>query len=184
LLEETIGRLESRTVAVLEGDQETDRDAERIRKTGAPVLQINTGTGCHLDARMVASAFDALGIDEAPGSLIFIENVGNLVCPALFDLGEAAKVVVMSVTEGEDKPLKYPHVFRAASAVVLTKCDLLPHLDFSVDACLAHVRAMNPSLAIISTSAKTGMGIDDWCCWLRARSGRPAERRSNEVPRP
>jgi len=144
-------------LAVIEGDQETARDADRIRETGAPVVQINTRTGCHLDARMVGAAVSAL--DPPRGSLLLIENVGNLVCPALFDLGERAKAVIFSVTEGEDKPLKYPHMFRAAGIVVLTKIDLLPHLDFDLDECLANLRRVNPDARIFQTSSKDGTGL-------------------------
>jgi hydrogenase nickel incorporation protein HypB len=144
-------------LAVIEGDQETARDADRIRATGAPVVQINTHTGCHLDAQMINAAVTAL--DPPRGSLLLIENVGNLVCPALFDLGERAKVVIFSVTEGEDKPLKYPHMFRAAGVVVVTKIDLLPHLDFDLDECLANLRRVNPELRIFQISSKSGAGL-------------------------
>src|SRR5215510_1215536 len=137
-------------LAVIEGDQETARDADRIRTTGAPVVQINTRTGCHLDAQMVNAAVTAL--DPPRGSLLLIENVGNLVCPALFDLGERAKAVMLSVTEGEDKPLKYPHMFRAAGIVVLTKVDLLPHLDFNLDQCIANIRRVNPDAPLFQVS--------------------------------
>lgn len=165
LLEATLARLcDEVAVTVLEGDQETDRDAERIRSTGVPVLQINTGAGCHLDASMVRRAL--LEMEPPVGSLLIIENVGNLVCPALFDLGERAKVVVMSTTEGEDKPLKYPHMFRAASVVVLNKVDLLPHLSFDVEACLQNARRVNPKLRVFQTSATRGDGLDAWCAWL------------------
>jgi hydrogenase nickel incorporation protein HypB len=172
LLERTIRRLsDSIPIAVLEGDQETDNDAARIRSAGAPVRQINTGTGCHLDARMVATSIEDLGLDRHARSILFIENVGNLVCPALFDLGEEMKVVIMSVTEGEDKPLKYPHVFRASGAAVLTKYDLLPHLDFDLDACLSNIQRINPELTVFTVSARTGAGLDLWCGWLRDRCG-------------
>jgi hydrogenase nickel incorporation protein HypB len=144
-------------LAVIEGDQETARDAERIRSTGAPVVQINTRTGCHLDAQMVNAAVTAL--DPPRGALLLIENVGNLVCPALFDLGERAKAVVLSVTEGEDKALKYPHMFRAAGIVVLTKIDLLPHLDFDLGECLANIRRVNPTARIFQVSSKQGAGL-------------------------
>lgn len=165
LLEATLARLGGEvSVAVLEGDQETDRDAERIRSTGAPVLQINTGAGCHLDASMVRRAL--LEMQPPVGSLLIIENVGNLVCPALFDLGERAKVVVMSTTEGEDKPLKYPHMFRAASVFVLNKVDLLPHLSFDVAACLQNARRVNPKLRVFQVSSTRGDGLDAWCAWL------------------
>jgi hydrogenase nickel incorporation protein HypB len=144
-------------VRVIEGDQETARDAERIRATGVPAFQINTGTGCHLDAEMLKAGIHALAPPRR--SLLFIENVGNLVCPAMFDLGERAKIVVMSVTEGEDKPLKYPHMFRAARVLILTKIDLLPHLEFDVEACVANARRINPQLRVFPVSARTGVGV-------------------------
>ncbi len=159
-------------VAVIEGDQQTSFDADRIRATGAPAIQVNTGKGCHLDAPMVAEAFGQLHShdhhhhhDERP-SLLFIENVGNLVCPALWDLGEAAKVVVLSVTEGEDKPLKYPDMFAAAELMVLNKVDLLPHLRFDVQRCIDMVRRVNPTLQVLQLSATTGEGMDAWLDWL------------------
>jgi hydrogenase nickel incorporation protein HypB len=170
LLETCIRRLTPHVpVAVIEGDQETERDAARIRATGAPVVQINTRTGCHLDAQMVRVATTTL--DPRPGSLLLIENVGNLVCPALFDLGERAMVVVMSVTEGEDKPLKYPHMFRAAKVVVLTKTDLLPHLDFDVTQCLANLRRVNPSLRLFQLSSRDGSGLPTFSGWLASQVG-------------
>jgi hydrogenase nickel incorporation protein HypB len=167
LLVKTIERLAGTLpVAVIEGDQQTSRDAARIRATGAPATQINTGKGCHLDARMVARALDSLPL--ARGGLLLIENVGNLVCPAAFDLGEAHKVVILSVTEGEDKPLKYPDMFRAADLMLLNKCDLLPHLDVDVEQARAHARQVNPELRIITLSATSGLGMDEWLDWLRA----------------
>jgi hydrogenase nickel incorporation protein HypB len=166
LLEALLGRLRGHLpLAVIEGDQETARDAERIRATGTPAVQINTGTGCHLDAEMVARALDELA--PPPGALLFIENVGNLVCPALFDLGERAKVVLMSVTEGEDKPLKYPHMFRAAEVMVLTKIDLLPHLQFDVARCLQNARRINPGLRLFQVSATRGDGLEAFCDWAQ-----------------
>lgn len=165
LLEATAGRLaQTLSISVLEGDQETDADARRIRAAGCRALQINTGAGCHLDASMIAEGARRLG--PAPGSLLFIENVGNLVCPALFDLGERAKVVVLSVTEGEDKPLKYPHVFRAGGVLVVHKCDLLPHLSFDVEACVANALRINPALRVFRVSSSTGEGLREWCDWL------------------
>ncbi len=144
LLERTLRDLAGEAVlSVIEGDQETARDAERIRATGCRVIQINTGSGCHLDALMIGDAMRAL--DPPPDSIVMIENVGNLVCPALFDLGEAAKVVVASVTEGEDKPLKYPHMFRAADVMLLNKIDLLPHLQFDVARCIEYAHRVNPA---------------------------------------
>lgn len=155
-------------IAVIEGDQQTSRDAERIRTTGAPAVQVNTGKGCHLDAHMVGHALDHLSV--AQGSLLFIENVGNLVCPAAFDLGEAHKVVVLSVTEGEDKPLKYPNVFAAADIMLLNKSDLLPHLEFDVDACLAAAFRVNPRIRILTVSARTGEGLDLFYGWVEANA--------------
>jgi|AMFO01.1.fsa_nt_gi hydrogenase accessory protein HypB len=168
LLERTIRELAGELpVAVIEGDQQTSRDADRIAATGAPVLQINTGHGCHLDASMIRRACEEL--DPPSGSLLLIENVGNLVCPALFDLGEAARVVVISVTEGDDKPLKYPTMFAGSQLCVLNKIDLLPHVPFDADACEAAARRLNPRLETLRLSALTGEGMDGWLDWLRAR---------------
>jgi hydrogenase nickel incorporation protein HypB len=153
-----------RAIYVIEGDQETSRDADRIREAGAPAVQLNTGTGCHLEAEMVARAVDDLG--PPPGSLVFIENVGNLVCPAMFDLGERAKVVVLSVTEGDDKPLKYPHMFRAANLMLLNKVDLLPYVDFDTSAAIAQVKRVNPQLKVMCVSARTGEGLPTWYAWI------------------
>ncbi len=158
--------------SVIEGDQQTSFDAERIRATGAPAIQVNTGKGCHLDAPMVAEAFAQLHHHDHHQhlrSLLFIENVGNLVCPALWDLGEAAKVVVLSVTEGEDKPLKYPDMFAAAELMVLNKIDLLPHLRFDVQRCIDGARRVNPALEVIQLSATTGEGMQAWLDWLMRR---------------
>jgi hydrogenase nickel incorporation protein HypB len=157
-----------RPMVVIEGDQATTHDAERIQGTGCPAIQVNTGTGCHLDAGMIQRGLDTL---RPPlGALVWIENVGNLVCPALFDLGETAKVVILSVTEGEDKPIKYPHMFRASQVMVLTKIDLLPYVSFDVDRCLDYARQVNPHLKIFQVSATTGAGLDDWYGWLREQS--------------
>jgi hydrogenase nickel incorporation protein HypB len=153
-----------RPIAVVEGDQETLLDAERIRATGVPVVQINTGAGCHLDAEMVQRGLTSL--DPQRSSLLFIENVGNLVCPALFDLGETSRVVVMSVTEGEDKPLKYPHMFAAADLVVINKADLLPYVDFEVERCMAHARRLKAGMPYLTVSATAGDGLDMWYAWL------------------
>lgn len=159
-------------ISVIEGDQQTSFDAERIRATGVPAVQVNTGKGCHLDAPMVAHAFAQLhshAHDPAHAddrSLLFIENVGNLVCPALWDLGEAAKVVLLSVTEGEDKPLKYPDMFAAARLMVLTKIDLLPHLRFDVARCIDGARHVNPAIEVIQLSATSGEGMGAWLDWL------------------
>ena len=149
---------------VIEGDQATLNDAERIRAAGAPVIQINTGTGCHLEANMIA---DGLGrLAPPPGAVVLIENVGNLVCPALFDLGERKKVAIISVTEGDDKPSKYPHMFRASELLIINKIDLLPYVNFSVDACVAAALDINPDLEVLTVSATTGAGLDDWYRWL------------------
>jgi hydrogenase nickel incorporation protein HypB len=167
LLERTVRELAGDVpIGVIEGDQATVRDAERIRAAGGRVVQINTGTGCHLDADMVGAALREL--DPPARSLVLIENVGNLVCPALFGLGERAKVVLMAVTEGEDKPLKYPHMFRESDVLVLTKIDLLPHLDFDVAQCLEFARRTNPRLEILQASATRGEGLDGWYARLRA----------------
>ena len=168
LLTESIKRLlPSLPVTVIEGDQQTTNDAERIRATGAPALQINTGKGCHLDASMVERALERLQPPEE--SVLFIENVGNLVCPAAFDLGEAHKVVVLSVTEGEDKPLKYPDMFKAATLMLLNKVDLLPYLTFDVDQAIAYARRVNPRLEVLPLSATSGEGFDAWLDWLKTR---------------
>jgi hydrogenase nickel incorporation protein HypB len=167
LLEKTIGALDqSASVYVVEGDQATLNDAERIKSTGAPVVQINTGTGCHLDAEMLSRGIAEL--KPPRGAIVFIENVGNLICPALFDLGERAKVVILSVTEGEDKPIKYPHMFRACQVMLLSKIDLLPYLRFSIERCVDYARQINPDIHIIPVSAETGEGMDAWYAWLNA----------------
>jgi hydrogenase nickel incorporation protein HypB len=173
LLARTIEALKGRlAVSVIEGDQQTSNDAERIRATGAPAIQINTGKGCHLDAHMVGHAIETL--DPEPNSTLFIENVGNLVCPAGFDLGEAHKVVVLSVTEGEDKPLKYPDMFVAADLLLLNKSDLLPHLDFDVGLCLANALRVNPRLQTLVVSAKTGEGLAAFVAWIEASAAQRA----------
>ena len=182
LLCATIEALKARApglpVGVIEGDQQTTNDADRIRATGAPAIQINTGKGCHLDAPMIAEAFARLplhghhhhhGQDHAHAadpSLLMIENVGNLVCPAMWDLGERAKIAILSVTEGEDKPVKYPDMFAAARLMVLTKVDLLPHLDFDVAQCIAFAQRVNPDIEVLLVSARTGVGMDAWLDWL------------------
>jgi hydrogenase nickel incorporation protein HypB len=167
LLERTIRDLD-RPIAVIEGDQDTLLDANRITAAGADAVQINTGAGCHLDADMVHHALHDL--DPAPDSVLFIENVGNLVCPALFDLGEHCKVVIISVTEGTDKPLKYPHMFAAAGLVLINKTDLLPYVDFDVAACSAYARSVNPGVDIIPVSATKGEGLQRWYDWIAART--------------
>ncbi|MFO1324411.1 MAG: hydrogenase nickel incorporation protein HypB [Burkholderiales bacterium] len=178
LLVRTIEAWAARTpVAVIEGDQQTSRDADRVRAAGAPAVQINTGKGCHLDAQMVASALAELPL--ADGSLLLIENVGNLVCPAAFDLGEAHKVAILSVTEGDDKPLKYPDMFHAADLLLLNKVDLLPYVDFDVDAALGYAQRVRPGIEMMRLSARTGEGFAAWLAWLeRGVAGartRPAE---------
>lgn len=165
LLCKTITLLNGQPVAVIEGDQQTSQDAQRIRATGAPAIQINTGKGCHLDAHMVGHAIEKLNLADAP--LLLIENVGNLVCPAAFDLGEAHKVVILSVTEGEDKPIKYPDMFRAASLMLLNKIDLLPHLQYDVDAAIGFARRVNPQIRVIQLSATSGQGMEEWLAFLR-----------------
>ena len=165
LLCKTIQMLGDQPLAVIEGDQQTSQDAERIRATGAKAIQINTGKGCHLDAHMVAHALQRLELTDS--SLLLIENVGNLVCPAAFDLGEAHKVAVLSVTEGEDKPIKYPDMFRAASVMLLNKVDLLPYLQYDVAAAIAFARKVNPRIRVIQVSATTGQGMDEWLQFLR-----------------
>lgn len=167
LLVKTIELLKGEVaINVVEGDQQTANDAERIRATGVPALQINTGKGCHLDGHMVGHAIERL--QPADGSLFLIENVGNLVCPAAFDLGEHHKVAILSVTEGEDKPLKYPDMFAAADVMLLNKCDLLPYLQFDAELAEANARRVNPQLTVIRVSATSGEGLADWLTWIRA----------------
>jgi len=167
LLTRTIDDLKGELgLSVIEGDQQTANDAERIRETGAKALQINTGKGCHLDAHMIGHAIDSL--QPEAGEVLFIENVGNLVCPAAFDLGEAHKVVILSVTEGEDKPVKYPDMFHAADLVLLNKIDLLPYLQFDVDKCIGYARRVNPAIKVLQVSATTGEGMETWYRWIRA----------------
>jgi len=175
LLVKTIEALRASVpVAVIEGDQQTSIDADRIRATGVASVQINTGRGCHLDAHMVGHALDDLPLE--PNAILFIENVGNLVCPAGFDLGEAEKIVLLSVTEGDDKPLKYPDVFAASSTMVLTKIDLLPHVDFDVGRCIEHARSLNPNIRVLRLSARTGEGVRSWIDWLLASDRAERER--------
>jgi hydrogenase nickel incorporation protein HypB len=168
LLERTIRDVgDELGLSVIEGDQETFLDADRIRAAGCAAVQINTGSGCHLDAEMLARGLREL--QPADRSVVMIENVGNLVCPALFDLGERAKVVIMSVTEGADKPLKYPQMFRAGQVLVLNKIDLLPHLEFDVDRCVDLAACVNPDLTVLALSATRGDGLDAWYSWLHAQ---------------
>ena len=167
LLVRTIELLKERVaICVVEGDQQTSNDAERIRATGVPALQINTGKGCHLDGHMIGHAIERL--QPADDSLFLIENVGNLVCPAAFALGEHHKVAILSVTEGEDKPLKYPDMFRAADVMLLNKCDLLPYLDFDVDLAEANARRVNPNLTVFRVSATSGDGMSAWIDWIES----------------
>jgi hydrogenase nickel incorporation protein HypB len=174
LLERTIRDLQGQhEIGVLEGDQATTLDGDRIRAAGAPVVQVNTGTGCHLEADMVARGLSDLRPPSR--SVLFIENVGNLVCPAMFDLGERAKVVILSVTEGEDKPLKYPHMFRAASLMLINKIDLLPHVDFDLARVMANAREVNPEMSALRLSARTGEGMEQWYDWLRRELTAAAE---------
>lgn len=171
LLERTVPALDA-PCAVIEGDQETLLDAERIKATGAPVVQINTGAGCHLDASMLHRAMHSLPL--APGSVLFVENVGNLVCPALFDLGEATRAVILSVTEGPGKPLKYPHMFAATDLVLLNKIDLLPYVDFDVDEFTRDTLRVNPRAQILPVSATRGDGLAEWFGWLHDRAAATA----------
>jgi hydrogenase nickel incorporation protein HypB len=168
VLERTISDLGGEiALSVIEGDQQTSNDAQRIQAAGCKVVQINTGTGCHLDAAMVARGLAQL--DPPRDSVVMIENVGNLVCPALFDLGEQAKVVIISVTEGDDKPIKYPHMFRASQVMILNKIDLLPYVQFNVDKCIAYARQVNPRIQIIPVSATRGDYMEEWYRWLRGQ---------------
>ena len=167
LLTRTIDDLKDELeLAVIEGDQQTANDADRIRATGVKALQINTGKGCHLDGHMIGHALENLQPEDQ--SVLFIENVGNLVCPAAFDLGEAHKVAILSVTEGEDKPIKYPDMFHAADLVLLNKVDLLPYLQFDVDKCIEYARRVNPRIKVLQVSATSGEGMEDWYQWVRA----------------
>ncbi len=176
LLCKTILALSGQRLAVIEGDQQTQNDADRIRATGAPAVQINTGKGCHLDAHMVGHAMDKLLLE--PGTLLFIENVGNLVCPAAFDLGEDCKVAILSVTEGEDKPLKYPDMFAASKLAILNKIDLASHCDVDLSAYEANLRRINPNIDILHLSARTGADMDSWLGWLNAEIARKAGAKS------
>jgi len=167
LLVETIKQLKDRfSIAVIEGDQQTQHDADRIRATGVPAVQINTGRVCHLEARAIGHALTELGVKEQ--SLLFIENVGNLVCPSSFDLGEAHKVVVLSVTEGDDKPIKYPDMFFAADIMLINKTDLLPYVDFDVDRCINYAKQVNPEIQVMLLSATQGHNLSIWTDWLVA----------------
>ena len=180
LLVKTIELLKSKVaISVVEGDQQTSNDAERIRATGVAALQINTGKGCHLDGHMVGHALERL--KPADESLFLIENVGNLVCPAAFDLGEQHKVAILSVTEGEDKPLKYPDMFAAADVLLLNKCDLLPYLEFDADLAEANARRVNPDLIIFRVSASTGEGLSAWVSWIESGLAQQRAKRAETV---
>ncbi|NJR14635.1 MAG: hydrogenase nickel incorporation protein HypB [Calothrix sp. CSU_2_0] len=169
LLTRTINDLKRKLeISVIEGDQETVNDAQKIQETGCKVVQINTGTGCHLDAAMVEKGLEKL--DPSFNSVVMIENVGNLVCPALFDLGETTKVVILSVTEGEDKPIKYPHIFRSSQVMILTKIDLLPYVQFDVQRCIEYAKQVNPQITIFQVSAMNDAGLNDWYNWLMVNS--------------
>ncbi|HEX6828204.1 MAG TPA: hydrogenase nickel incorporation protein HypB [Burkholderiales bacterium] len=170
------GRLK---MAVIEGDQQTTRDADRIRATGARAVQINTGKGCHLDAHMVGHAAERLDLES--DGVLMIENVGNLVCPSSFDLGEAHKVVILAVTEGEDKPLKYPDMFAASEVMLLNKTDLLPYLSFNVPLCIEYARRVNPNIRVILTSAVSGEGMDEWLAWITEGAAAARGRRNESV---
>jgi len=168
LLTRTIKDLQAKLpINVIEGDQATANDAQKIQATGCKVVQINTGTGCHLEAAMVERGCTQL--NPPLNSVVMIENVGNLVCPALFDLGEQAKVAILSVTEGDDKPIKYPHIFRASQVMILTKIDLLPYVDFDVERCIEYARTVNPQMQVFQVSAKTGVGLEGWYEWLTSQ---------------
>jgi hydrogenase nickel incorporation protein HypB len=172
LLERTI-REQGKNMSffIIEGDQQTMNDANRIKEAGAPVVQVNTGEGCHLDADMVNKAVKKLEVED--GAILMIENVGNLVCPAMFDLGESSRVVIMSVTEGEDKPIKYPYMFRSSDLCIINKTDLLPYLDFDLEQARNYAAKINPDLAFIELSVKTGEGMDAWYEWLGQTANPP-----------
>ena len=177
LLTRTIeGLKNSLSMSVIEGDQQTANDADRIRETGTRAVQINTGKGCHLDAHMVGHALETL--EPENNSAVFIENVGNLVCPAAFDLGEAHKVAIFSVTEGEDKPLKYPDMFHAADVMILNKIDLLPYLDFKVGQCIDYSRRVNPDIEVLQVSARSGEGMDAWFSWIEKERKKIGQRQA------
>jgi hydrogenase nickel incorporation protein HypB len=181
LLVKTLEMLRDRMpICVIEGDQETSNDAERIRQTGVPAVQINTGRGCHLDAHLVGHAAETLPL--AQNGILFIENIGNLVCPSGFDLGETKRVVILSVTEGDDKPIKYPDAFASADIMVLSKFDLLPHVDFDAEAAAEYARSINPDIKIISSSTKTSASIGDWLDWLLAERRQMVETGSPRLP--
>ena len=167
LLEKTLERMDASHIAIIEGDMQTTKDAERLERFGVPIVQINTGNACHLDGKMIHDALQELDLKDI--RLLIIENVGNLVCPAEFRVGEHAKVVVLSVTEGEDKPLKYPLMFRESSLCIFNKVDLLPHLDFSLEEALENARQVHPDLEFLSISCRSGQGLDKWLTWLQEK---------------
>jgi hydrogenase nickel incorporation protein HypB len=176
LLEKTLTALKNQLkMAVIEGDMTTELDADRLREYGVPVIAINTGRSCHLDSKMVAGGIHRLKEDYNPQEfdLVFVENVGNLVCPAEFEVGEHAKVALLSITEGEDKPLKYPIMFQEADCLIITKLDLAPHLDIDLERLEANVRSMNPDVTIIALSAKTGEGLEQWFKWVKSQVNAP-----------
>ncbi|MBX2991045.1 MAG: hydrogenase nickel incorporation protein HypB [Bacteroidetes bacterium] len=182
LVEKTLELLKGKlNIAVVEGDVQTDFDAQRVAKYGVPVVQIVTNGGCHLEAKLVQDALQNLDLTDI--QLLIIENVGNLVCPANYDLGEEMKVVVASTTEGDDKPLKYPGMFRNASVLIINKTDLLPYLPCNVDELKRNALSINPSLIIFETSCTTGQGIDEWCAWLTTKAFQHKGTRSHEVSR-
>ena len=178
LLCKTIDALGAQPLAVIEGDQQTENDADRLRATGAPAIQVNTGKGCHLDGHMVGHALEHLALPR--GAMRFIENVGNLVCPAAFELGEDCKVAILSVTEGEDKPLKYPDMFTASRLAILNKTDLAPHCDVDLDLYEANLRRVNPGIEILRLSARTGEGMAAWIGWLRSNLAQKTEVKAAE----
>lgn len=185
LLERTLAALSAELrIAVIEGDMTTELDAERLRRSGVPVIAINTGRACHLDAQMVAGGLHRFAHDYDPGQfdLVLVENVGNLVCPAEFEVGEHAKVALLSLTEGEDKPLKYPIMFQAADCLLITKLDLAPYLDADLTRIEANLRQINPAVTVIGVSAKSGEGLEDWYDWVRAQLNQPPKGRPAPEP--
>ncbi|MFB2837959.1 hydrogenase nickel incorporation protein HypB [Floridanema evergladense] len=184
LLEKTLAVLTNEyKIAVIEGDMTTELDADRLRKYNVPVIAINTGRSCHLDSKMVSGGIHRLANEYNPSEfdLVLVENVGNLVCPAEFEVGEHAKIALLSITEGEDKPLKYPVMFQEANCLLITKMDLAPHLDVDVNQIIANVRQMNPHVTIIPVSAKTGEGLDIWFDWVRFQLTKSAKQQLSVV---
>ncbi|MEO0868231.1 MAG: hydrogenase nickel incorporation protein HypB [Cyanobacteria bacterium J06642_11] len=183
LLEATLRELDTLRIAIIEGDMTTELDANRLRRYGVPVIAINTGRSCHLDSKMVAGGIHQLRHDHQPTDfdLVVVENVGNLVCPAEFEVGEHAKVALLSITEGEDKPLKYPVMFREADCLLITKTDLAPYLEVDLDQIEANVRQINPRVTIIRVSAKTGEGLSDWLTWVQHTVRQTANEPTNRL---